>query len=66
MSLCWQYVAKILQNHVAMPLNCTGNKTAHKAYLETSVGVVEVVKKCSSNQKHCGGMGCGVVQEGYS
>ena len=41
--------------------------TAHKAYLETSVGVVVgVVKKYRSHQKHCGGMGCAVVQQACS
>ena len=40
------------------------NKKHHTAYLETSVAVVGgVVKKHCSHQKHCGGMGCAVVQQ---
>ena len=38
----------------------TGNKNS--LFIETSVGVVGVVKKGRSHQKCCGGMGCVVVQ----
>ena len=35
----------------------------HKAYLETSVGVVVGVAKLCCHQKCCGGMGCAVVSK---
>ena len=41
-------------------LNCVGNK---KQNTKTSVSVV---KKHCSHQKHCGGMGCAVVQQACS
>ena len=57
-------LAKILQNPVCIYIYIVQEiRTAHKAYLETSVGVVGVVKKHRSHQKCCGGMGSAVVQQ---